>query len=99
MAVKTYNMLSDADRQAFPCDVTKINWQFYIMNCAYGLKKFILEEEAELPSMGQLDTLTHLRMTKPTVMTLYRQAGMQKIRDKNETYDRILETPAVRKAI
>ena len=60
MAVQTYNLLSEADRSSFPCDVTKINWQFYIMNCAYGLKKFILEEEAELPSMGQLDTLTHL---------------------------------------
>jgi hypothetical protein len=81
VAVKTFNLLSEADRKAFPCDVTKINWQYYIMNCAYGLKKFVLEEEAELPSLGQLDSLSYLQEKQPSAMTFYRQASMQKIRD------------------
>lgn len=30
----------------------------FIMNHAYGIKKFILKEEAELPSVGYGDVLT-----------------------------------------
>jgi hypothetical protein len=31
-AVKIYNMSSEDDRKCFSCDVTKINWEYYIMN-------------------------------------------------------------------
>jgi hypothetical protein len=30
----------------------------YMMNWAYGLKRFVLKEEAELPSVGYNDVIT-----------------------------------------
>jgi len=35
----------------------------YMMNFAYGIKRFILKEEAELPSVGYNDVITVLPFT------------------------------------
>ena len=32
----------------------------YIMNYAYGIKRFILKEEAEMPSVGYNDIITYM---------------------------------------
>lgn len=53
-----YTMFSDSERHVFNIDVTRINWKMYIMNFAYGIKRFILHEEAELPSVGYNDVVT-----------------------------------------
>ena len=50
--------LTEQDRKTFNIDVTRINWKTYMMNFAYGIKRFILKEEAELPSVGYNDVLT-----------------------------------------
>ena len=52
--------LTEQDRKTFNIDVTRINWKTYMMNFAYGIKRFILKEEAELPSVGYNDVLTVL---------------------------------------
>jgi hypothetical protein len=36
----------------------QIKWKMFIMNHAYGIKKFVLNEEAELPSVGYSDIVT-----------------------------------------
>lgn len=39
-------------------DVMQIHWRMYLMNFAYGIKRFILKEEAELPSVGYNNVVT-----------------------------------------
>jgi alcohol-forming fatty acyl-CoA reductase len=51
-------LISEQERKAFNCDVMRINWKMYMMNWAYGIKRFILKEEAELPSVGYNDVIT-----------------------------------------
>ena len=48
----------DEEKDIFNIDTTKIKWKMFILNHAYGIKKFILKEEAELPSAGYGDVLT-----------------------------------------
>ena len=38
----------------------KSKWKMYIMNHAYGIKRFILKEEAEIPSVGYNDIITYM---------------------------------------
>ena len=58
--MKTLRKMSEQDRKLFNFDVTRIKWRMFLMNHAYGIKKFILKEEAELPSVGYNDVLTVL---------------------------------------
>jgi hypothetical protein len=51
-------LISDEERRVFNMDVMRINWKMYMMNWAYGLKRFVLKEEAELPSVGYNDVIT-----------------------------------------
>lgn len=51
-------LISDGERKVFNMDVMRINWRMYMMNWAYGIKRFILKEEAELPSVGYNDVIT-----------------------------------------
>jgi hypothetical protein len=51
-------VINEQDRKTFNIDVTRINWKMYMMNFAYGIKRFILKEEAELPSVGYNDVIT-----------------------------------------
>lgn len=41
-------------------DVTKIKWNLFIQNHAYGVKKYILGEETYMPSMGYTDARTKM---------------------------------------
>lgn len=50
--------MSEKEKKEFNFDVQRINWKMYVMNHAYGIKKFILNEEAELPSVGYSDVVT-----------------------------------------
>jgi len=45
----------------FNFDVTQINWRMLVMNHAYGIKKYILKEEAELPSVGYNDVVRFMQ--------------------------------------
>lgn len=57
-AYKLFRQLSDQDKMVYNFDVTRIKWKMFIMNHAYGIKRFILKEEAELPSVGYNDVVT-----------------------------------------
>ena len=50
--------MTEFERKEFNFDVTRIKWKMYFMNNAYGIKKYILNEEAELPSVGYNDVIT-----------------------------------------
>lgn len=57
-AYKVFRKLSEEEKERFNFDVTRVQWKMFIMNHAYGIKKFILKEEAELPSAGYNDVVT-----------------------------------------
>jgi hypothetical protein len=68
-------VLNDIDRRVFNIDVTRIQWKTYLMNFAYGIKRFILKEEAELPSVGYNDVITvTFRFLKPHSIVNVKQA-------------------------
>lgn len=58
VAMKYFYKMNETERKIFNFDVTRINWKMYMMNFAYGIKRFILKEEAELPSVGYNDAIT-----------------------------------------
>jgi hypothetical protein len=41
----------------FEIDIAKLQWQKYSMNFGYGIKNYVLREEASLPSMGYNDVV------------------------------------------
>ena len=49
---KDINLIND-----FEIDISKLNWAYYAMNFGYGLKCYILKEEASLPSVGYFDVV------------------------------------------
>lgn len=48
-------------RAAFNVDLSHMNWPSYSMNCAYGLKLYILHEEAAMPSRGYNDVVVRMK--------------------------------------
>ena len=46
-AYKIFKHMSDEEKKIFNFDVTRIKWRMFVMNHAYGIKRFILKEEAE----------------------------------------------------
>ena len=55
---KLNKFLNDpAERAAFNVDLSRLHWSSYAMNMGYGLKKYILNEEAALPSVGYGDVV------------------------------------------
>lgn len=59
-ATQLFRSLSPEDRKIFNYDVHRVQWEPYIMNFAYGIKRFILKEEAELPSVGYNDAIMYM---------------------------------------
>lgn len=53
-----YLELSEEDQINFCFNVKKIEWNSYVVNNAYGLRRFVLKEEAELPSAGYNDVVS-----------------------------------------
>lgn len=48
-----YNkQLSAKEIEAFPTDVTSINWVQYFITFNYGMKKYYLKENVELPDLN-----------------------------------------------
>mmetsp|Transcript_41764 Transcript_41764/g.55028 ORF Transcript_41764/g.55028 Transcript_41764/m.55028 type:complete len:292 (+) Transcript_41764:692-1567(+) len=47
--------------QAFAVNVKQIDWHAFAMNHAYGVKHYVLKEEAVIPSHGYGDALVHLK--------------------------------------
>ena len=43
--------LSKEEKATWEIDVTKINWKMFLANFAYGLKKFVLKEQASIPTI------------------------------------------------
>ena len=60
-----------------PFDVSKIKWEPMIQNHAYGIKRYILHEEAYIPSLGYRDARSKMfnpiiyRVTNPTGKGIY----------------------------
>ncbi len=40
------------DQANFKIDIQNVNWDLYFQNFAYGIKRFVLKEVAEMPAAG-----------------------------------------------
>ena len=58
LAQRVLKHLSEAEKREFNFDVSTVQWKQFVQNHAYGIKKYILKEEAELPSVGNNDLIT-----------------------------------------
>jgi len=93
-------LLTDLDLKLFNIDVTRINWKMYIMNFAYGLKRFILKEEAELPSVGYNDVITLMSNKQgDNFIPFYNRGRELKLRPIEELKRLILDSDDVKDAI
>lgn len=72
----------------------------FIMNHAYGIKKFILKEEAELPSVGYGDVLTYMSSKHGENYLPWSQMGKPlNVRSKEEIKFKILNSVEVKEAM
>lgn len=46
-----------AEIAEFDVNLSQLNWKSYSMNLGYGIKYYILREEASMPSMGYNDVV------------------------------------------
>jgi predicted RNA-binding protein len=44
----------------FEIEITKLQWSQYAMNLGYGIKHYVLKEEASLPSIGYNDVVQRM---------------------------------------
>jgi len=78
-------------------DVTRIKWKMLVMNHAYGIKKFILKEEAELPSVGYNDVVTYMsRRHGENFLPFYTLGRPMKVKTPEEVKKHLLNAPEVR---
>ena len=100
-ALRLHRLLSPSDRARFPIDVTKLSWKMYLMNYAYGIKKFILKEEAELPSVGYNDAITLMssKHDMANFIPYYYRGKLVKVRPMDEMKKMVLESEDVKEVI
>jgi len=55
------------NKLSWDLDLGKLNWKNYTMNFGYGIKHFILKEEAALPSMGYNDVVQRMNQQNTMV--------------------------------
>jgi len=82
-----------------PFDTSRIKWNWLIQNHAYGLKKYVLEEEAYIPSLGYSDC--RIRMFYPqTAKVMQPLLGtsvfFKKIRNYEETKQMVFSSKWVK---
>jgi hypothetical protein len=70
------------------------------MNYAYGIKRFILKEEAEMPSVGYNDIVTYMgSMHGENYLPWYSRGKELKVRSMEEMKSLILTSDEVKTAI
>ena len=85
----------------FNVNVKNINWKHLAMNHAYGVKHYVLKEEAALPSIGYNDSLVRIGKFNlgdlvPWSKTVNWNMQVRNIKDMQQI---ILETDSVKESI
>lgn len=83
----------------FNIDISKMKWSDYARNYAYGVKHFLLNEEAVVPSMGYGDAVQ--KMEKTRGLWNWNAAGrpLLNLKSGDEMKKLILNTEQVKEAI
>lgn len=86
---------------SFNFDVKNIKWDDYSMNLAYGLKYYILKEDAAVPSLGYNDVVNQLMKNTlvSAVMPWGKRGQPVKMRPREEMKALILSKESVKQAI
>ena len=89
-----------ADAHLLNFDVSKIKWKTFIQNHAYGIKKYVLHEEAYLPSSGFVDANKKLYYPYLNINPFNnRELFYKKIKSYDETKALVMSTPSVLEAM
>ena len=62
--------------QEFEIDIQKLNWASYSKNFGYGIKCYILKEEASLPSIGYNDVVQRMVQLKGRDLLPWNRQGL-----------------------
>lgn len=54
-------LIDSHERKEFCVEVQRINWPLYSKNLGYGIKRYILGEEAAVPSHGYADVVQRMK--------------------------------------
>jgi hypothetical protein len=49
------------EKADFDFDAKRINWRMYSMNHAFGIKRYVLQEDAVVPSLGYDDVTYRMK--------------------------------------
>lgn len=80
----------------FEIDIAKIQWQKYSMNFGYGIKNYVLREEASLPSIGYNDVVQRMiGMGGRELLPWSKEGVMTGVRPTAEMRRIILSQPSV----
>ena len=90
---------SGADQAQFHINVKAIDWRNVAMNHAYGVKRYVLKEEAALPSAGFNDTLVPIKKFRAIdfLSSNKRVNWNMTVRSNDEMKRYVLETEWVKK--
>ena len=91
----------ETDSRTFNVNVKHINWNHLAMNHAYGVKHFVLKEEAALPSIGYNDSLVRISSFTIADMVPWSQKCLwnMQVRKVKDMQQMVLETDSVKEAI
>lgn len=84
----------------FEIDINKLNWKNYSMNFGYGIKNYILKEEAALPSAGYNDVVQRMVQMKGREFLPWSKQGKPlPVRDNDEMKKLLLSRHQVKEAM
>lgn len=90
-----------AERVVFKVNVKGIDWRHLAMNHAYGVKHYVLKEEASLPSLGYNDSLVRIASFSVADLAPWTKKVNWNMQTRNvkEMQQMVLDTESVKEAL
>ena len=91
------NKIRQVTGSDFEMDCNKIQWRSYSMNLGYGIKNYILQEEAVMPSMGYNDVVARMKRSAGQLLPWSKAGQPAEVRGKEEMTKLIMSKEWVKK--
>lgn len=97
---KFNNFIPAQEKDSFEINLQKIDWPKYSMNLGYGIKNYVLREEASLPSIGYSDVVQTMKdLGVREFLPWHKQGIISNVRAAGELRKIILNRPSVKEAM